>query len=383
MDSRWAYKSLQRQSSKLIYKRDIESPRTAILVNKNVNCIPIPDFIQRDLVSAIFEVPTECGTREIVIASAYFPGDADEAPPEAVTNLVSYCKSNNLQFIIGCDANAHHTLWGSTNINRRGQMLLEYLSSSSHILFELPGQILHKNSPAARKCINWEIFRLSLTSKEDQLLNSISHIDELELAADQINSVISQAHEDACKVEPRTSRRDVPWWNSRLEEMRREVRKLFNSAKRSGVWVDYKTSLTAYNNEIRKSKRKSWKTFCDSVDNTPQMARLHKVLRKSHSNDIGLLKKSDGLYTTNGREILQHLLHVHFPGSILCDASIDRRTLSYEQPDNQLRSLSGIIFGIDKIRWAVNSFSPFKLPGSDGIFPAYTFNLRLRLVRFD
>ncbi|XP_037944956.1 uncharacterized protein LOC119683679 [Teleopsis dalmanni] len=50
---------------------------------------------------------------------------------DVVINLVSNCKSSNLLFIIGCDANGHDTLWDSTNINRRGPMLLEYFSSNN------------------------------------------------------------------------------------------------------------------------------------------------------------------------------------------------------------------------------------------------------------
>ncbi|KAJ8913176.1 hypothetical protein NQ315_009013 [Exocentrus adspersus] len=44
--------------------------------------------------------------------------------------LVEWCKSNNLPLIVGCDANAHHTCWGSKDVNQRGQDLLEFLISS-------------------------------------------------------------------------------------------------------------------------------------------------------------------------------------------------------------------------------------------------------------
>ena len=33
--------------------------------------------------------------------------------------------------LIGCDANAHNTIWGSTDTNTRGTALLEYLASSN------------------------------------------------------------------------------------------------------------------------------------------------------------------------------------------------------------------------------------------------------------
>jgi hypothetical protein len=44
---------------------------------------------------------------------------------------VRYCEKENLRLIVGCDSNAHHTAWGSTNCNGRGESLLEFLSSSN------------------------------------------------------------------------------------------------------------------------------------------------------------------------------------------------------------------------------------------------------------
>ena len=42
-----------------------------------------------------------------------------------------YCEKENICLIVGCDSNAHHTAWGSTNRNGRGESLLEFLSSSN------------------------------------------------------------------------------------------------------------------------------------------------------------------------------------------------------------------------------------------------------------
>ena len=42
-----------------------------------------------------------------------------------------YCENENLHLIVGCDSNAHHTVWGSTNCNGRGESLLEFLNSSN------------------------------------------------------------------------------------------------------------------------------------------------------------------------------------------------------------------------------------------------------------
>jgi len=42
---------------------------------------------------------------------------------------VRYCEKENLRLITWCDSSEHHTAWGSTNCNGRGETLLEFLSS--------------------------------------------------------------------------------------------------------------------------------------------------------------------------------------------------------------------------------------------------------------
>ena len=116
---------------KLLYDDSSPNPRAAIIVKNNTNFIPITEFISRDIVAIQLEVPTVRGSTWVCIASAYFPGNTEEAPPSDVTSFISYCKKMNKQFIVGCDANAHHTVWGSTNINNRGESLLNYITTNN------------------------------------------------------------------------------------------------------------------------------------------------------------------------------------------------------------------------------------------------------------
>jgi len=62
----------------------------------------------------------------------YLPYDSEDPPPSReLEELVRYCESEDLYLIVGCDSNAHHIAWGSTNCNSRGESLLEFLSSSN------------------------------------------------------------------------------------------------------------------------------------------------------------------------------------------------------------------------------------------------------------
>jgi hypothetical protein len=68
--------------------------------------------------------------RELTVTSANLPHDSDKSPPsKGLRDIVDYCSRNKLQLIVGCDANAHHIIWGSTDINPRGECLMEYLVS--------------------------------------------------------------------------------------------------------------------------------------------------------------------------------------------------------------------------------------------------------------
>lgn len=109
---------------------NVGKPRACILLRNGINSLPIPEHTTKDQVAIRAFVPTATGMTEIVLCSAYLPGDSNDLEFLPLQGLVNYCGRNNLQLIIGCDSNAHHTLWGSTNINSRGECLLEFLNNS-------------------------------------------------------------------------------------------------------------------------------------------------------------------------------------------------------------------------------------------------------------
>ncbi|KAM8718552.1 hypothetical protein ACLKA7_001717 [Drosophila subpalustris] len=112
-------KGLNTRDGNLIYAYEQQRPRAALLLNKKMTFVPLSQFITEDLVAVWAKVPTASGEQEAVLASAYFPGDSSDAPPREVSALVEYCQDKRIRWIIGCDANAHHTVWGSTDVNKR------------------------------------------------------------------------------------------------------------------------------------------------------------------------------------------------------------------------------------------------------------------------
>ena len=71
------------------------------------------------------------GPREIILGSAYLPYDDVELPPLGeLERLVMGCRAEGTHPIIGCDANSHHTSWGNTNINNRGEPLFNHIMAN-------------------------------------------------------------------------------------------------------------------------------------------------------------------------------------------------------------------------------------------------------------
>lgn len=249
---------------KLVYDDTQPVPRAAILLNNNVKFTPITEFIGRDIAAISLEVPTTKGKTVLYIASAYFPGDVDDVPPPEVAAFVSHCRKQNKAFIIGCDANAHHTIWSSTGINSRGEALFDYISQndidicnkgncptfvnaireevldltlcssklsdsiknwqvsdeislSDHkqILFEFTAKDILKETFRDPRKTNWELFCSRIEAQKESISNNIASSLELEKAADCLTTIITTAYYESCPTKERSTCRDVPWWNGR------------------------------------------------------------------------------------------------------------------------------------------------------------------------
>ena len=50
--------------------------------------------------------------------------------PNLLRDLLVFAENERIPTIVGTDANAHHTIWGSSNINPRGEDLLAYCVSA-------------------------------------------------------------------------------------------------------------------------------------------------------------------------------------------------------------------------------------------------------------
>ncbi|KAL7724790.1 hypothetical protein ACLKA6_000426 [Drosophila palustris] len=80
-------------------------------------------------------VSLELRPAPIRLLSSYMAYDQEGPIPEDIArSLVSDCASNKIGLIIGCDAKAHHTQWGSSNVNTRENILA--IESRTSVYFD-------------------------------------------------------------------------------------------------------------------------------------------------------------------------------------------------------------------------------------------------------
>jgi ribonuclease HI len=416
-------KGLPTQNCKLIYSKDNERPRAALLLGPNISPFPLTEFIKQDIAAAIVEIPTATGTTKTVIASAYFPIDESQPPPPDVSRLVKYCSKKRIHLIIGCDANSHHTAWGSTDTRDRGEYLLEFintnnlvvanignkptyrheglnreevldlticssflkdkiknwhvsdepsLSDHKHICFSIEAEKIIIQETRIPKNTDWEKYKITLQNSLENSKIRVYNSKELNEYCDSLIGTIVTSFKDNCPISIKKYKRDVPWWSKKLDRMKKSLRKLDNETKNSSERGKYRKALTEYNKEIRKAKRNSFRNFCGDVNDTPTASRLQKILNKDHSNPLGTLVKPDGQRTVDQKESLVLLMETHIPGSQLKPdkVHIDEAPTIYMGGKKRIWEKSKKIFDHRRVKWAIRTFSPFKSPGPDEIFPA-------------
>ena len=426
----WVYKGrvrgLGQLGSSLYYKRDsLQNPRACVYVDRRIESHLIAEFCHRDLVALRLLLKDKQGrTKPLVVCSAYLPYDSkDSHPTRELVELVEYCRDRGLPLIVGCDANAHHLVWGSTDTNSRGTCLLEYLNTTDleilnrgstptfvtsrrqevidltlgtfqlvsdvknwrvsdepslsdhrHILFTL--DLMHDVGPSSfrnPRTTDWLKYVAKLAEHLGRSPLPCRRHWQVEEAAEFVKQAIIDSYEDSCKLRTHRGQKRTPWWNSGLEKLRRETRRLFNKAMRTKQptdWEEHKASQRRYKTLIREAKRQSWRTFCEDIEGLPVAAKLHKLLAKDPEQCMGSLKLPSGRFTSTKEEALRWLLETHFPGSEILNTDVPQKLSPHIGVKPMDWKVAAKVVTADTIRWAIGNFSPFKSAGPDGIFPA-------------
>ena len=409
------------------------APRAAIILPKHLNsaALPLAEFSDRDFVAIIINNSSHM-CKQFVIASMYLHGDAN-IPPMAMERLTAYCNEKKLPLIIGGDVNAHHSLWGSTNINTRGIALYNFIISQSltccnvgntptfrNAIREEVLDISLTNNSAASLISNWSVstepsnsdhaiinfdivytrsithrfrnikktdwdgYREALGSAMDkwtslrrlnssQLPSFVCRSDHMDQDVAALTNMITTAYEAHCPFTFTRFAHSSPWWNEDLSAHRASMRRLNNRANRSRLeadWTAFRASRLLYGKLIKKSKREAWRRFCTKSDTLKSASFLTKILRKKRSTPIPSLKRPDGSFTRNQQETLTCLLDSLIPSITADGPPTGCRTPAHHVGSPEEVSLAFKIFSLSRMDKAIKDFDPFKCPGPDHLYAA-------------
>ena len=386
--------------------------RSLIIMKKSINAWLLTQFSDADQVA----ISVKANNKTYILASIYMPYDCNIMPPSALTKkLVDFCQNNRYEFLISTDANSHHTTWGSSDINNRGDALLNYiickdlyiLNKGSRPTFQVINRseiidITVASRNLEKSVVDWEVsldesfsdhnyitFEIReaiVLNNEDfrnvrktdwikyrQQLHAIginfTGNDSIDSKAAKIEHCITTAYENSCKLSKGKKGNRPPWWNQHLTNLKREVFKLKRRTNRLpdnlATKECYRQARIEYKIEIKEAKARSWQKFCTEIQSLNSTARLHKIMKTGNKEEIGSLKDNEGNYTTTPEQTLQVLLDAHFPNND-------------DIPDAPKTDTNTGIYNFDiyksiteeSVRASIDSFKPYKSPGIDGIYPA-------------
>lgn len=393
---------------KLFFMNSSNKKRSCCLIKDGLNGFLLDGFSSEDITTVLIERKNK---KPLCLVSAYLPYEDTSLSPL----LHSLVAQKQWDLVICADANAHHSQWGSSDINDRGELLFEFItmnnlgicnrgntptfcvknreevldvtlcsqsmelsiinwkvseeaSLSDHkwILFEiLFSESKQKNFTNFRK-VDWDKFNLVLEkSLVGFVPNPISgHL--IDDAVEELTKLLSGSIKSALpKFRTRGKKRSKPpWWNIDIGAKLKETRKLQNQARSKGSrdpvkWEVYKSCNRELKKMIRRAKRDSWRNFASSIEDINEASRLRRIISKK-SSVPSLIKCSDGSWAESSKQALDSFMDLHFPGSVTSPVEDERRDIAFDV--NFLNDES-------KVLWALDSFKPFKSPGPDGIPP--------------
>ncbi|XP_069355585.1 uncharacterized protein [Maniola hyperantus] len=321
--------------------------------------------------------------RPVVLASIYMPIE-DQIPPKELVELVIHCEDNDIDLIISVDSNAHHNLWGCKVNNKRGEQFVNYILTTNLTIINIGTEptfvtsryqtiidITLASTRAADQVKNWRVsdepslsdhrricYELDLMitphvprrnpRKTDRLkyksllthqigVNKPQDIDDIANIEENVNKLtkyIKTSYEQACPLKKNNIKQPSKnnWWGPDLERMRKKLRHLFNRAKNTKQeqdWDNYKEAQYQYNKCVREKEKASWHKFCTSIESNDTAARIRKILANDNTRTLGSLRKADGTYTKDDKEISETLIETHFPGCRIVDSTNWGSTLGH------------------------------------------------------
>lgn len=409
----------------LLYAQiDDNRPRACIVTTKGIDVTFMPQFSNPDVTTALLRT----GNEFIIICSIYLAGDSmEEIPGDTIRAITNHAMIHKLPLIVGGDVNAHHTVWGSSDTNHRGEKLLEFIAStdleilnkgisptfvtrnrsevlditvasqniiniiknwhvsnedtlSDHreINFTIDIETVNINKFRNPRNTDWEVFKRVLSrniTKDQRNLVDLTDSEKFDKAVEGFNKAMNTAFIKACP-ESKGNHSGNSWWNPKLQKLRALSRRLLriylarkDTSQGEICHEILRRSRNVYTKEIAKAKRDSERNFFNKIEGARATSRLHKLLAMDPTQGPGILKRPDGSYTESSEESAKLLLDTHFPGN--SQVSVNTTTqeiITHTGPAADMNEIS-IIAAPSRVEWSIFSFESYKSPGLDNIYP--------------
>ena len=401
-------------------RSEVISPRgkgTRTCIRTSTNSWGVEDFTEADLTTAALKLDNSI----IYFASLYL--DINKGVREGRwINLIDWCEREKIPLVIGMDSNAHSPLWGSHELNKRGEDLEEVVMEKNLTVLNrgrmatfrggLDGTVIdvtlvnsyaihlvdlstwevdpaesmsdHRyisftldvNPTAERKAVRnirkakWEVFKATLdTLPLGTVYQQVEKPERwLDTQCEELLCNINVALDAACPMKNQARPTTNKWWNKELEKLRQEVRTLEKRRNNPEVRETYLEVRRKYSREISNAKRESWRDFCSKAEAVKDVANLVKCLEPKPPTRLCLFHKGGDLLTPS--KSLEHMLKTHFPDSVNAPEEVgDLPALGAD--------FTGIVQWItpQRVTAAIRSFGDYKAAGPDGLQPIVLKNL--------
>ncbi len=155
--SRNGISGLRTKSHKLLAANSTGRTRACLLIRNELNVCFLPNFSNEDVVAARLED----SAGELWLVSAYMPHDDEgKPPPYLLRRALAEARRKGAGVLIGSDANSRHTVWGSSDINARGESLFDFICSVDLSICN------RGNSPTFVTASRAEVLDVTLASRE-------------------------------------------------------------------------------------------------------------------------------------------------------------------------------------------------------------------------
>ena len=402
---------LSNSSSNVLVAEGVLRPRAALRIGRGLHPWIVPQFSGEDICTACFKI-----NGKTVYACSLYLDIEKTVHHRNFLSLVEHCHRERSALVVGTDSNAHSPMWGSADLNSRGEELETIVLSKNltvlnvgdeptfstsraesvidvtlmnnepiqtlkadewrvcdqpsfsdhkYIKFTLGQYSSHVEKYQNLKRADWTEFRTLLNQVSlKPILADGSNLDE---CADQVQEAIRMALDQACPWKEALQRTTKPWWSKELDAVRQELKTLAMKRRRSAEHeYAYKALLTLYKRKVVTARRDSWREFCTKVETIKDTAKIMKIIRPQRKVGVSLFD-NQGM-VLNSADTLKNLMDTHFIDSVQMEENDCKRATISSGRKHHNEELDQFI-DEQKVFAALESFGPLKAPGPDGFCP--------------